>query len=342
MESNKFFIYLLILILFLQLYFPAFSKEKVIEFSAVGDILLDRGIRMIMEKRGKDYPFKEISDYLSSRDLVLGNLEGPLSNRGEPLKKKYIFRGDPSCLESFREMGLNCISLANNHIMDYGDLALMDTIDYLKSAGLYPFGAGKNQEEALKPIIINKNGLVLSFFASLGYPLRIDGVASEVSGPCQVGLDEFIFTIKEIRDQVDFIIVSLHWGFEYEPLPHSHQIEFAHQLIDNGVDLIIGHHPHVIQGIERYRGKYILYSLGNFLFDQHDDEGKESFIFSCDIGEKELMFPGIIPIEISNYQTKLASKAKADKIIDSIQLVSDEGKLFLQKKGEKYYIKETN
>lgn len=138
---------------------------------------------------------------------------------------------------------------------------------------------------------------------------------------------------------MDFIIVSLHWGLEYEAPPHPHQIETAHRLIDNGVDLIIGHHPHVIQGIEKYRGKYIFYSLGNFLFDQYGDQEKESIIFSCDLGKEGLQFPYIIPIEIADYQVKIASEEKAEKFITKIHLVSDEGKIFLQKNDEKYFIK---
>lgn len=340
MVNRKFAIFLFIFIIILQVSLPTFSSEKFIKFSAVGDILLDRGIRMVIGKKGQDYPLKEIDFYLLNRDLVQGNLEGPLSERGEALKKKYIFRGDPSDVAVLKKAGINLISLANNHIMDYGNLALIATIENLKNARLNPFGAGENQEEALKPVIIHKNGLTLSFFASLGYPLQIEKIDPKASGPCQVGLDGFISALQDIRDQVDFIIVSLHWGLEHEALPHPHQIETAHRLIDNGVDLIIGHHPHVIQGIEKYRGKYILYSLGNFLFDQHGEEEKESIIFSCDFGEGGLLFPNIIPIEIINYQTKSASEEKAGKIITKIHLVSDQGKIFFQKNDDKYYIKE--
>ncbi|QPM67738.1 CapA family protein [Atribacter laminatus] len=340
MVYRKFTIFLFIFIIINQLSLTAFSVEKAVRFSAVGDILLDRGIRMIIEKKGQDYPLKGIDLYLLNRDLVLGNLEGPLSERGEALKKKFIFRGNPSYVAVLEKAGINLVSLANNHIMDYGNLALIDTIDNLKNAGLYPFGAGENQEEALKPVIIYKNGLTLSFFAFLGYPLQIEKVDPKSSGPCQVGLDEFISALQDIRDQVDFIIVSLHWGLEYESLPHPHQVEIAHQLIDNGVDLIIGHHPHVIQGIEKYRGKYILYSLGNFLFDQHGDREKESFIFNCDFKEEGVLFPYIIMFEISKCQTKPASEEKAEKIIAKIHLVSDQGIMFFQENDDKYYIKE--
>ncbi|HAX97604.1 MAG TPA: hypothetical protein DCY12_01575 [Candidatus Atribacteria bacterium] len=340
MVHKKFVITLFTFIIILQLSYPTFSNEKAVRFSAVGDILLDRGIRMIIEKKGQDYPLKEIDLYLLNRDLVLGNLEGPLSERGEVLKKKYVFRGDPTYVAVLEKAGIKLISLANNHIMDYGNLALIDTIVNLKNAGLYPFGAGENQKEALKPVIIHKNGLILSFFGSLGHPFQVESVDPKTSGLCQVGLDEFVSALQDIRDQVDFIIVSLHWGLEYESLPHPHQVEVAHQLIDNGVDLIIGHHPHVIQGIEKYRGKYILYSLGNFLFDQHGDQEQESFIFNCDFKEEGVLFPYIIMIEISNCQTKPAPEEKAEKIIAKIHLITDQGKMFFQKNDDKYYIKE--
>jgi hypothetical protein len=209
MVNRKFAIFLFIFIIILQVSLPTFSSEKFIKFSAVGDILLDRGIRMVIGKKGQDYPLKEIDFYLLNRDLVLGNLEGPLSERGEALKKKYIFRGDPSDVAVLKKAGINLISLANNHIMDYGNLALIATIENLKNARLNPFGAGENQEEALKPVIIHKNGLTLSFFASLGYPLQIEKIDPKASGPCQVGLDGFISALQDIRDQVDFIIISI-------------------------------------------------------------------------------------------------------------------------------------
>jgi len=176
--------------------------------------------------------------------------------------------------------------------------------------------------------------LTLAFIAMLGFPLD--------TGPGQPGIDGLIALVNKIRDQVDFIVVSLHWGFEYEPQPHPRQIEDAHRLIHAGVDLILGHHPHVIQGIERYRGKYILYSLGNFLFDQHDEEGKESYLFGCTLGEDGLLSPHILPIEIIGYQSQLATGEKAEYIVDRIRLTTDEGTITFQENNGKYYLKEGN
>ena len=334
--KNKIIMVFLLLII-LKISPSAFSRECQVHFTAVGDLLLDRGIRIVMERKGKDYSLKEIGKYLAKQDIVLCNLEGPLSYRGEMLKKKYVFRGDPSLIDMLQEFGINVFSLANNHIMDYGKLALMDTINLIKSAELYPVGAGENQVEALTPVIIEKKGLLIAFFASLGFPLSREEICSDAAGPCQVRLDDLISLIQEIRDQVNLIIVSFHWGFEYSSLPHTHQIEDAHQLIDAGADLIIGHHPHVIQAIEKYHGKYILYSLGNFLFDQHDDEGKDSFLFSCILGKEGLIDPHIVPIEIVHYQTRIASEKKAHQIVKKIQLTTDQGILFFQQQDGKYY-----
>jgi len=281
MRQKMFFWLAWIIVISLSL--PLYSKGKGVVFSAVGDILLDRGIRRIMEKRGMEYPFKEVQNFLSQCDILLGNLEGPLSDQGEPAKKKFVFRGDPSVVKFLKEVGVNVFSLANNHIMDYGRDAVFDTINILNNAELFPLGAGMNQTEACQPVIIEKNGITISFFALLGFPFEPTELTSDVPGPCRLRLNKLISMIQEIRDQTDFVVVSLHWGIEYDPFPHSLQIQDARQLIDAGVDLVIGHHPHVIQGIEKYKGKYILYSLGNFLFDQHADDGKESFLFICSL-----------------------------------------------------------
>jgi len=334
------FRFLIIFILFIITSLPIYPKENMVRFAAVGDVLLDRGIRKVMEERGRDYPLQAVSDCLNWYDLVFCNLECPLSELGKPMEKKYIFRGDPSTVEMLKKAGFNLFSLANNHTLDYGHEALMDTIDNLANAGLYPIGAGKDQKEALKPIIIRKNGLTLAFFAVLGYPMEGVLGSPDLPGPCQASIDELVSFIQNIRNQVDFIVVSFHWGFEYELQPHLRQIEYAHRVIEAGADLIIGHHPHVMQGIEKYRGKYILYSLGNFLFDQHDDGGKQSFLFGCTFHDGNLLLPHIIPIEIVHYQSCVATGEKADFIVSKIPLISDEGVMFFWKENGKYYLEE--
>ena len=334
------FRFLIIFSLLIFTTLPIYPKEIMVRFAAVGDVLLDRGIRKVMEKRGRDYPLQAVSDCLNWYDLAFCNLECPLSKLGKPMEKKYIFRGDPSNVEMLKKAGFNLFSLANNHTLDYGREALIDTIDNLVNAGLYPIGAGKDHKKAMKPVIIEKNGISLAFFAALSFPMEGVSGSSDLPGPCQPSIDELVSIIQDIRNQVDFIVVSFHWGFEYEPQPHPRQIEYAHRVIEAGADLIIGHHPHVMQGIEKYRGKYILYSLGNFLFDQHDDGGKQSFLFGCILHDGNLLLPHIIPIEIVNYQPCVATGEKADFIVSKIPLISDEGVMFFRKENGKYYLKE--
>ena len=336
------FRFLIIFILFIITSLPIYPKENMVRFAAVGDVLLDRGIRKVMEERGRDYPLQAVSDCLNWYDLVFCNLECPLSELGKPMEKKYIFRGDPSAVEMLKKAGFNLFSLANNHALDYGHEALVDTIDNLVNAGLYPIGAGKDQKEALKPIIIRNNGLTLAFFAVLGYPMEGVSGSPDLPGPSQTGIDELISLVKTIRDQVDFIVVSFHWGIEYETQPRPQQIKDAHRLIESGTDLIIGHHPHVIQGIEKYQGKYVLYSLGNFLFDQHDDVGKQSFLFGCTFSDEGVLFPHIIPIDIVHYQSRIATGERADLIVNKIPLIVDEGTMSFREENGWYYLEEEN
>jgi len=298
---------LISLILLLSLIHPDRSlAEGKVSFCAVGDILLDRGVRKMIEKNGVDYPFERTAKYIHSHDLAFCNLECPISDKGSPVSKIYTFRGDRAFVEGLKRSGFNIFCLANNHTLDYGREALLETKEILQENGFYTVGVGKNQIEASKGRIIEIKGVTFAFLAYVTMPLEGIAYTEDLPVPAQADIEEILQEIRRMRGLVDFVIASFHWGVESSPFPSEKQKEYAHLAIDNGADLVIGHHPHVIQGIERYKGKFIIYSLGNFIFDQKNREGRETFIFGCSFGGKKILSPYVIPVMIEECQPRLA------------------------------------
>jgi len=281
---------------------------------AVGDILLGRGVgsRLKDSNRNFKYPFLEVADILKKGDVVFANLEEPITARTRSLKGikeggKYVLKNDPEAIEGLSFAGFNLFSLANNHILDYYEEGLFDTMSVLDKFGIAYSGAGKNIEEALKPAIIEKRGVktgLLSYTDMSEVVYKGNPPLMFIAGKDKPGVakrpinfdDSIKSDIESLRDNVDILIVSLHWGVEdsFEVLPR--QRDYAHQLIDAGVDVVLGHHPHQFQGIEVYKGKPIFYSLGNFIFDQNDPENQESFIISMDFEDFELAKIEAIPV----------------------------------------------
>jgi poly-gamma-glutamate synthesis protein (capsule biosynthesis protein) len=205
-------------------------------------------------------------------DITFGNLENPISLRGEDQGSKYSFRARPEAIEGLAFAGFDVLSLANNHIWDWGRDALEDTILLLRQSGIASVGAGLNVQDANEPVILVANDLRIGYLAYTNlYP------ASLRAGEAYVGVSRFapVYIGEQIRKtdaESDIVVVSLHWGEEYAPHPEAWQRELAYNLVDAGADLIIGHHPHVVQDTEWYNGAFIAYSLGNFVFDQYFSE----------------------------------------------------------------------
>jgi poly-gamma-glutamate synthesis protein (capsule biosynthesis protein) len=302
--------------------FGAPTAQEKVTFCAVGDVMLDRGVRSQIEQNGSDYPFKETAEFIKTHDLAFCNLECAISARGTRLPKAFAFRGDTSFVDALRRSGLNTFCLANNHTLDYGREAFMDTRDVLERNGFHVVGAGKNQEEASKATVVKAKGRTFAFLASVDIPL--DGIAySEgLPGPAQTDIKRIVEEIRRVRKEADFVIVSFHWGAELSPLPSERQKEYAHRIIDEGADLVIGHHTHAIQSIENYKGKFIVYSLGNFVFDSRRPQGKETFIFACFFTDKGVELPSITPIIMRKCRPTLAQGQDSLRILDRVKTLS--------------------
>jgi poly-gamma-glutamate synthesis protein (capsule biosynthesis protein) len=257
----------------LLLAFPARAEtppEATVTLIAVGDVMLSRGVaRQIKERKDLHFPFRKISDYLKSADITFGNLECPITKGPEVKSGTMVFHADPGVEVALKEAGFSILSLANNHLPDYGAKGVLDTVALLDAVDITHTGAGKDLDEAEKPALITRNGLRFAFLAYNDQdvvPKRY-GAAKNRPGTNIMDEEKVTKAVKAARQQADFVIVSMHSGWEYRK-PNPHQASFAKAAIDAGAELVIGHHPHVVQRIERYKGKYILYSLGNFVFDQ--------------------------------------------------------------------------
>lgn len=213
---------------------------------------------------------KDYLDAISHADFFMANEEFPFSTRGEAAEnKQYTFRVDPAHVNILNEMGLKLVTLANNHTLDFGEDALGDTIETLENAGIQYVGAGKNQELARRPLILNIKGKTFAFFGCTRVMPEIDWAAGQNDPGLFSAYDnaeQLTKEIKDVRRQVDYVVVYMHWGKERDVQPDSVQTDMGHALIDAGADLVVGAHPHVLQGIEYYSGRPIVYSLGNFVF----------------------------------------------------------------------------
>jgi len=232
----------------------------------VGDIMLADLPGKAIED-GKD-PFADFAEVFSRADLVVGNLECVIATKGKAVDKSWTFRAHPRVLP-FLKKHFDAVSLANNHTGDFGHEAFLEQLDFLKAADIKNFGGGKNLADARRPLILEVNGLRL---ALLGYnEFRPQAFAATDTAPGVAwSFDEHVVADIETaraEHKADFVIPFMHWGWEYYGEPNDRQKTLARLMIDAGADMVIGAHPHVTQGAEEYKGKLIVYSLGNFVFD---------------------------------------------------------------------------
>lgn len=281
---------------------------------AVGDIMLDRGVEYMVYKHGSEdyrFPFLKIADELKKADIVFGNLESQISDKGHKIGTIYSFRAEPNAVKGLKYAGFNIVSVANNHSFDYDIPALEDSFKILKSAGIEYVGGGFNEEEAFSLKIMEVEDTKIGFLAycDVGSKWwRPKGDNSGITFVTEKDVEEIKKKIKESKEKTDILIVSFHSGDEYETQPNSSQTYLYRTLIKAGADLIIGHHPHVIQPIEDYPPGYIAYSLGNFVFDQgFSVNTMRGSMLKVLIKDKEIKDVGFEEIKMNEYfQPELA------------------------------------
>ncbi len=257
----------------------ALQPAPVVHLAAVGDIMLDRGLGYNLQQGYLTYPFAKVSHLFHAADITVGNVESALGSGGEPMPKAYPFRAPPEAAEALALAGFDVVSLANNHGMDYGAETLLEGIDLLKAAGVQPIGAGANRAEARAPYITEVNGLTMAFLGYVNVPVEARSAfdvrtwdATETAPGLAWGEPDVVAEdVTAVRPQADLVVVVLHSGYEYVEEPSEPQAAIARAAIDAGADLVIGHHAHILQGIEFYNGGVIVYGLGNFAFEIDGD-----------------------------------------------------------------------
>lgn len=271
-----------------------------VSVTITGDILLDRGVRKVIEQKGTDAVFSPFVDSVfQSSDIVIGNLECPATKIKEPSFKQFIFRAEPEWLFTLKRHGITHLNLANNHSVDQGRAGLVDTRENVVSAGMIPIGAGRTMEEAARPVLLNSSPRKVYVLASLQLALENFAYLSEKPSVSQEDFDTLVERVRHLRSSEpdSYIIVTLHWGGEHTLQPVTIQRVRAHQLIDAGADALIGHHTHTLQTIEEYKGKPIYYSIGNFIFDQRKPVNTKACMVKLTI-TKESSHVETIPVEI--------------------------------------------
>ncbi|MEX2247254.1 MAG: CapA family protein [Dehalococcoidia bacterium] len=242
-----------------------------ITIAAVGDVSLAREVVSRMEQNGPAYPFALVTTLLDA-DITIANLEGALTERGDPWPKGYNFRTPPRFASGLSVFDL--VSLANNHAMDYGAIGLLDTIDALHAAGVRYAGAGANIAEARPPVIIEANGLRVAFLAYAatpdeygGFQILAWGAGPETPGLLIGSVEAIDADVRAARPLADFVVVVVHAGTEYRNPPDATQVALANAALAAGADAYIGHHAHVVQPVEQRGSQLIAWGLGNFVFD---------------------------------------------------------------------------
>ncbi len=257
-------------------------------FVAVGDIMLSRGVDRAINRTGNPMlPFSGVDELLCGSDFNFGNLESPIAGNDWQNGRGLVFNAHIHDTRGLIQLNFKVLNLANNHALDRGFSGLRFTRKYLETNQIQFLGTGESKSEAWEPKIIAKNGIRIGFIGA-SYSSVNDGGGRRNPYVARI---EDLFELKEsianLRLRSDFVIVTMHAGIEYTRHPNAAQIRFARLAIDYGADLIIGGHPHWIQTIENYRGKYIFYSLGNFIFDQRKTDTKEGLALKITLRRKE-------------------------------------------------------
>jgi len=250
------------------------QDEPVVRLAAVGDLMLDRTLGVMLTAGELDFPFRHLGPELAEADLAIGNLESALGSSGHPVSKGYTFRTPPAAAKSLALAGFDLLSLANNHAMDFGPSTLLQAIELLGEQGIAVIGAGADDASAHRPVVREVNGLRLAFLAYVDVPQEYRGFDAHAwqAGPDTPGVAwadpaHIRADVGAVRGGADLVIVVLHSGYEYVPAPSPAQAAAARAAVEAGADLVLGHHAHLLQGVERYLDGVIAYGLGNFAFE---------------------------------------------------------------------------
>lgn len=296
--------------------------------AAVGDIMLGGTAAPEMRRYGYDYPFEQTRDTLRQAQIVFGNLEGPLTDGGAAYAgKQYVFRSPPDKVApALARAGFNVVSLANNHTLDYGPEGLEDTRAALEKAGIRHAGAGRNTAEARQPVYMMADGVTVAFLAySLTLPEEFWAGADKPG--TAFGHEKHVRAdVAAARATAGIVVVSFHWGQEGKTELRDYQTQLGRAAIEAGAAAVLGHHPHILQGVERYKDGVILYSLGNFAFGSYSNTATRSAIALLTFRNGQWHELRMIPLNVKNaevvFQPRLLTGNDADEVVGLLQQLS--------------------
>lgn len=299
---------------------------------AVGDVVLSR--------KKPEEAFEKVLEELRMATFSCCNFEVPLSQKGTPQYAKFeTLHAAPKMIDGFVRAGFKVVSLANNHIMDYGSEALLETIDIIDSRGILHSGAGRNLEEARKPAFFNCGGMEFAFIS-----FATEAFSGYGANPCKPGIslirrdplygpscvnpddkDAMMGVIKAARREGNFVIAAFHWGLSQSRALTRSQETLGRAAVDAGAGLVIGHHPHILQGVEVYKDSLILYSLGNFVFDLvppfFGPATRDTLLVKVKVGKSRVKEAFFLPAWINDEGQPEVVGQKHPKSVEILQMI---------------------
>jgi poly-gamma-glutamate synthesis protein (capsule biosynthesis protein) len=319
---------------------PAAARAIVV--NAVGDIMLAGSATPFLTRFGYDYPFAATAAELKNGDIAVGNLEAPIAGGGtEFADKRFRFRADPRSAGALKRAGFSVLTLANNHVMDFGEAALRETTGNLDANGILHPGAGPSLVAARQPAFVQAKGAKIAFLAySLTHPPEFYATRDRAgTAPGWPGL--FRADIARAKAAADYVVVSFHWGREGAASPRPYQIAAAHAAVDVGADVVLGHHPHVLQGIERYNRGIILYSLGNFAFGSLSRAADRSIIARITL-DNGVAGVELVPLNVRNREVRFQPRPLKGKegaaVIDRLNRLSRDMGTVIAGSGGRFFV----
>ncbi len=298
----------------------------------VGDIMLGGRAKKAVAEFGPDYPFDGMLPLLRRAPIVLGNLEGPFAEKARMQQRNFSYRVDVSLASSLSRAGINVVTLANNHLMDCGRSGVLETLDALSNANLFALGAGTNERTAHEPVILPSGGMRIGL---LGYYWnRRTAATADRPGSAMDPREALEADIRSLRKNVDRIVVTFHWGVPYEREPSLEDRAKARFAVDCGADAVVGHHPHVVQPFEIYRGCPIFYSVGNFAFGSGNSRA-EGLLVGLGFEDYKTV-ANIYPLYVKNrdprvnYQPKLLAGRAAERVLTELMKISSDSAKFMK------------
>ena len=313
-----------------------------------GDVMIGRGVNSVISRHGYPYIWGNLLSTLRNTDLNIVNLETTLTNSNHQIFKTFNFKASPDKIRSLTEANITVVNLANNHILDFAEEGLIETLENLNAAGIKYVGAGENEKEAARPVILVKNNISIGV---LGYT---DNEPRWKAGVLRMGVNyidiskktdrsRVLLDLKELKKKTDIAIISIHWGPNMNEVPNKLFIDFAHEMIQHGADIIHGHSAHNFQGIEVCDQKLIFYDTGDFVDDYVVDpylRNDHSFFYLIELNKGSIIKAALVPVLISNCQVNIATEGDYKWSLKRMQhlsakfetIVNDEGEIILTKK----------